>query len=354
MVDVLLGVEAHGHLAEARRLSLQRVQNVDLEGVLSVIVPATLGQLCVVLGGVQNGIAHELAVVQDALALLVAPFIVPVHHGDLGGMGVGWVVGVPLKVPIVVGQFLFQLGVIAEQLVSVHLGQVEHVGGVLDVLFFQIPVEVEDLRVLDVQGLGLAVAAVCVEAPALYSLDVLVVVVYLLESHAPKLYGNDLAQQVGLLLVLLLRRDDVGAWMVVRGIAHKIHHRIEQPRRLRHYAFFKRHGVPFHAVAVITVPCVLLIAAAEPLLIELDGGVDRPLGGLEHLQLDSRLFDLLLADPFAACLSSGRRRRLGFCVFVFVHLKSPCLTSRYRYRGLCSHASLRTVMRGWITWVMHM
>ena len=313
-----------------------------------MIVHTPLGQLRLVLGGVQHLISNELAEMENHLALSVALLVVPVHHVHLVLGGVDRILGVPLVVDLLGGDIpLVDLGIHPLDVLRTAAMHVEHVGGVLHVLHLHVPVQVQKLHLLHGQVAPTArlvlVPANGIHAPALDALAPHHPVVDLLQPDPLMQSRQDQLDLVGLQLVRGRPCQHVGSRIVVHSIGVKILHRVEHVSgdrlHLLAHDTLGRDGISLKLGAsdLLAGSQIHHVAAAVPLLVELDLLVDPRLGGLELVQPLPRSRDLVLTDA----PSPGRSGFRHFCLVR--HLRSPLLTSRYRFSGFIRQLSSRSV-----------
>ena len=157
LVDVALGIAPHRDEAVARGAPLLGVENIQHDGVKTVIVPASLGVGGVILGGVEQHVPRELGVVQNGAAVGPHPLVVPVHYG---GLVPHPLVSVEVAAPHVGGEetavvphgrpLLLQMRVAGEQLGGVAKPHQKEVGTLLNVPRVRLPEEIEKIHPTDV------------------------------------------------------------------------------------------------------------------------------------------------------------------------------------------------------------
>ena len=237
LVDVELRVLADGDIAEAHRRAFFREHHIQHDGVEAVVVPARVPVVGVVLAGEQQGLAHELGVVQQRLAAGRGRLVVPVHHHALVAGVDGVIVDILLHVHGPAAQMALMLRVLLLQQVLVHQVHDEQVAGLLDVGHARLPKQLEQVDLPDVhvaQAVLLGAVpehtvgcrAVFQLLPPVVRVGLLVVVVL----QDDRQHGG---QHLGALLVAALAGKDHRLRVVVHSVRVLIENSVEQPGRGR-------------------------------------------------------------------------------------------------------------------------
>ena len=237
LVDVELRVLADGDIAEAHRRALFREHHIQHDGVEAVVVPARVPVVGVVLAGEQQGLAHELGIVQQRLAAGGGRLVVPVHHHALVAGVDGVIVDILLHVHGPAAQMALMLRVLLLQQVLVHQVHDEQVAGLLDVGHARLPKQLEQVDLPDVhvaQAVLLGAVpehtvgcrAVFQLLPPVVRVGLLVVVVL----QDDRQHGG---QHLGALLVAALAGEDHRLRVVVHSVRVLIQNAVEQPGRGR-------------------------------------------------------------------------------------------------------------------------
>ena len=285
-VDLLLGTLAQVHVAVAAGGALLREEDVEDEGVLAVVVPAPPGHALpcrhllhdglaalvhadhlllgghgrVVLRGVEDGLAAELAVVEPAVLL-----VVPVHHQGLVGGIHGVVVEIAAHREGAAPQFARQLGVLGKQLLVVHQLRGEEVGGILDIGDAGLPEEVEEVHAPQADVAQTAeLAAVpehAVDGAAGLQLVPPGVAVDPLEAVVLEDHGQHAAEAAGLVGVAGLPGQHGGLGIAVHGVGVLGEDAVHQPAAA---------GPGIGVVAAVAVFLHLLPVAQLPELLVVD------------------------------------------------------------------------------------
>ena len=290
LVNVHLRVFHDVHIAEATGAVLDGEQRVEYEGILGVIIEASIGVAGIILGCIQHLVRHELAVVEN-LTAAVPCLVVPVHHSALVAHIDVLIVDVLLHIEGVAGQLAFEEGILSLQQILVHQFHGEHIAALLDILDASLPEHIQQVDLLDVDVAKAVLQTIvpedAVAASALLQLVPCSVIVGLLELVALKDHRHDLTQLLGMRFVALLTRQHIGFRVVVHEVSVLVGKAVEKPRR---------GGSGIILVAGLLRTNDLPVSDLVPTLVLYDPALQRCFGIFVLLQDLLCLLHLLLAD----------------------------------------------------------
>ena len=273
-VDICLRILAHVDVAEARRRAFHLKQRVKDKRILSVIVPAAIRQIRVILRGVQHLVPHILAVVQhDSSA--AALFVVPVHHSALVCGVHAVIVEILAHLASLAAELSHQLRILLLQQVVVHKCHLKQVPAVLDIFHARLPEQVQQIHPPDgniPQSVELRLVPEDTVYPcAAFELVVPCIRVRLLEFVLLQDHRHDSRQHFRLGFVALLPRQDIGRRIVVHSIGVLVGDAVEQPAA---------GGLHW----VVLIPHLLPVPHLVPLLVFNDPALQIGLAALVALQ----------------------------------------------------------------------
>ena len=280
-VDVLLGGAPQIDEPKAAGRALHPVQAVKNEGVVAVVVPAPLCQTGVVLGGVEQRIAGEFAVVQPGFAVVAPELVVPVHHCCL-------VAGVHGVVVDVMGQFaavggVLHKGIALMEQIPIHQLHQKHIPALLNITDPRLPEEADGINAADGDILLFPVPKNAVDAGAAAKLVVGDVGIGLLKIVLLQNHRQHLAEPFRQRPILGLPGQQQGSGEVVHGIGVLGADGVEQP------AAGRLRVLPAGAATGQIIPVAQLV----PLLVGDEALLQRRLPGLVFLQNSTGHGDLL-------------------------------------------------------------
>ena len=259
LIDVLLGALCKIYVSKTARRSFHLPHGVKIERILSVVVPAPLGILGIILGGKQHRISHILAVMQY-LPFSDPALVVPIHNQGLILGLAGILLMVFFQRQGTAAQLALQLGVHLLQLLIVPGLYTEEVLGLLNIRNTGLPEQIEYIH-LTKADITQPVQLFRIPENAGYlgaasELIIPAITVNLLILAMIQDYRDHRRQLLCLRLILLLTGQNVRHRKVVHGICVLICNGIKQPSADR-----------FHLIRAVCSANVLPMPQLEPLLI---------------------------------------------------------------------------------------
>ena len=251
LVDVKLRVLADGDHAEPIRRPRLREHGVEFHRVQAVVIIAALSIVGVILAGIQDAVAGELAVMQQCLPGQVLLLVVPVPHQTLPCPVHVRIV----RVGVVIRRGCFQLALVLWE-PRFQIRRLRHacdkqVPALLNVLDPRLPVNVQQVKIVDINVAQpiflLRVPPDEIRAGTVLQLAPPGICIHFLKLRRLHDAGENGGQLLGLLLVSRLSRKHVRLRVVVHRVGVLVGDGVKQPcgGRLRHIRVeLLPHGLP--------------------------------------------------------------------------------------------------------------